>query len=206
MIEQTSAHSPPPAKESYASWQATGLRYATMRRDMNDRTAGPIPSFAGFIMSDKTAQSVFTAQSLSTKTETAPDTAASGSYSFLDIIDIVNPLQHLPVIGTLYRKMTGDTIKPAASILGGAIFGGPIGAAANAINVVVQQGTGKDVAENAFALAGFDMASPVRPDITIMRSDDTLPGTTLALADLSKEQIPTSRNFAAPYKPSAWNG
>ena len=31
-------------------------------------------------------------------------------YEFHDVIDIVNPLQHLPVINILYRGITGDEI------------------------------------------------------------------------------------------------
>ena len=33
----------------------------------------------------------------------------SDGFSFLDVLDIINPLQHLPVISTLYRQVTGDT-------------------------------------------------------------------------------------------------
>ncbi len=28
--------------------------------------------------------------------------------SFWDFVDIVNPLQHVPVINTIYRELTGD--------------------------------------------------------------------------------------------------
>ena len=42
----------------------------------------------------------------------------------------LNPLQHLPVVGTLYRQVTGETIPPPLSILGSLVTGamfGPIG-------------------------------------------------------------------------------
>src|ERR1041385_7223129 len=45
------------------------------------------------------------------------------SFSFKDILDMLNPLQHLPVISTLYRKLTGETIGGVARIVGGAIYG-----------------------------------------------------------------------------------
>jgi len=50
-------------------------------------------------------------------------------FTFGDILDIVNPLQHIPVISTIYRKISGDIIAPSMQIAGDAIFGGPIGAA-----------------------------------------------------------------------------
>lgn len=55
--------------------------------------------------------------------------------TFRDVLDVVNPLQHIPLIGTLYRKLTGDTIDPAMRIAGGALFGGPIGAIASTVAV-----------------------------------------------------------------------
>jgi hypothetical protein len=57
--------------------------------------------------------------------------------TFADLVDIINPLQHIPVIGTLYRKLTGDQIDPAMRIAGGALFGGPIGAAFSAVAVAI---------------------------------------------------------------------
>jgi len=49
--------------------------------------------------------------------------------TFGDLIDVVNPLQHLPVVGNVYRWLTGDDLSPAARVAGGALYGGPIGLA-----------------------------------------------------------------------------
>ncbi len=57
--------------------------------------------------------------------------------TFGDVLDLINPLQHIPVIGALYRKITGDVIDPAIRIAGGALFGGPIGAAVASVAVAV---------------------------------------------------------------------
>ena len=59
-------------------------------------------------------------------------------FTFGDILDIVNPLQHIPVVGTIYRKITGDTIAPAMQIAGGALFGGPLGAAMSMVTTAIQ--------------------------------------------------------------------
>jgi hypothetical protein len=48
--------------------------------------------------------------------------------TFRDVLDLVNPLQHIPVVGNLYRELTQDTIDPAVRVAGGALFGGPFGA------------------------------------------------------------------------------
>jgi len=59
--------------------------------------------------------------------------------TFRDLIDLVNPLQHIPVLSTVYRKLTGDTIDPAMRVAGGALFGGPIGAAVSMVAVAVAE-------------------------------------------------------------------
>ena len=73
-------------------------------------------------------------------------------FTFEDFIDIVNPLQHIPVVSTVYRQMTGDGLDPGSRIGGGALFGGPIGLVAGLNNVLVDETTGKDVGEQVVAL------------------------------------------------------
>ena len=51
-------------------------------------------------------------------------------FGFDDFLDLINPLQHIPIISTIYREITGDTISDGARIFGGALFGGPPGFAA----------------------------------------------------------------------------
>ena len=49
-------------------------------------------------------------------------------FSFLDLIDVVNPLHHIPMVGPLYRDITGDVIDLLPRITGSTLFFGPIGA------------------------------------------------------------------------------
>lgn len=79
-------------------------------------------------------------------------------FSFGDLVDIVNPLQHIPVVSTMYREASEDTLDPGSRMLGSALFFGPIGLATSIVNVLVEQGTGKDI--------GGHIASAVLPDDT----------------------------------------
>jgi hypothetical protein len=72
-------------------------------------------------------------------------------FSFADLLDVVNPLQHLPVVGQIYRGITGDEISPAARLAGGTIFGGPIGLVAAVANNAVESATGRDIGETVIA-------------------------------------------------------
>ncbi len=64
--------------------------------------------------------------------------------SFLDLIDTVNPMHHIPIIGPIYRSLTGDILNPLPRIAGSALFGGPIGASLSAAEVILEVATGRD--------------------------------------------------------------
>src|SRR5258707_9667346 len=75
-------------------------------------------------------------------------------FTFKDALDIINPLQQLPIIGSIYRELTGDTLKPGARLIGGAIYGlGITGVISAALNNAVEYETGKDLGGTALALA-----------------------------------------------------
>lgn len=81
--------------------------------------------------------------------------------SFWDVLDIVNPLQHIPLVNSVYRAVTGDQIKPAMQIGGGILFGGVIGGVAAIANAALQEVTGKDLGGHMMASLGFgDDADP----------------------------------------------
>jgi len=161
-----------------------------MIRSGNDRIAGSMPSWGPPV----TAQEEISQALAASTTRLAPETnmalslAASeadakpdDSFGFFDLVDMINPLQHIPIIGTIYRALTGDEIKPAAQIVGGALFGGPIGAAGGAVNAIVQSQTGKDIGGNALAMfTGSGSGSGSGSS-----SSRSHPDTTLAMASLS---------------------
>lgn len=78
-------------------------------------------------------------------------------FTFSDFLDIINPLQHIPVVNTVYRAITGDKIDPGARLIGGGLFGGPIGLVASMVSGMVEEATGKDPGEHALAALGIDI-------------------------------------------------
>lgn len=83
-------------------------------------------------------------------------------FTFLDFLDIINPLQHIPFVATLYRSVSGDAIDPGARIAGSTLYGGPIGAALALVDVAVEQNTGKDMGGHVVAL--FESGAPETPE------------------------------------------
>lgn len=128
---------------------------AAWRVQGDGRTAGHMPVIGG--KKDAGAAHFSALVSEAAGAEGAAGAAKPAhSFGFLDfiktIIDIINPLQHIPVISTIYRHITGDEINPVARVAGGALFGGPIGAAASAADVAIEGATGRDIGENVLAL------------------------------------------------------
>ena len=60
--------------------------------------------------------------------KSGPDTGV-GTMSFDDFIDMVNPLQHIPIVSSVYRAVTGETINPLSRIAGDTLYGGVLGLA-----------------------------------------------------------------------------
>lgn len=72
--------------------------------------------------------------------------------SFEDVLDAINPLQQLPVISSFYRAESDDGISIVSRLLGGALFGGPIGFLVAAVNAGIEAATGSDVGEHMIAM------------------------------------------------------
>lgn len=89
----------------------------------------------------------------------AEKSAKEDEFSFWDLVDIVNPLQHIPVVNAVYREITGDQINNFGRIAGGAIFGGFLGAAIGGVNAIAKNETGDDLGEMAMVKAGFRASS-----------------------------------------------
>lgn len=82
-------------------------------------------------------------------------------FSFDDLVDIVNPLHHIPVVSDIYSSMTGDTKSTGSDIAGSAVFGGLLGFAFSVVDSIVEDGTGSSVNEHLISL--FDGDTEPKP-------------------------------------------
>jgi len=85
-----------------------------------------------------------------------------GVFGWDDFLDVINPLQHIPIVAQIYRAVTGDEINGAASLIGAIPFGplGGPGMIAAIADLAVKDTTGKDVAGNLQAMVFGDGDSP----------------------------------------------
>ncbi|HUN48171.1 MAG TPA: hypothetical protein VMU85_16690 [Stellaceae bacterium] len=86
-----------------------------------------------------------------------PHVWAQKGFQFHDLLDIVNPLQHLPVVSSIYRWVTGDGIGNLPRVVGDTLYGGAVGFVSGLFSVLVKEESGKDVGEHVIAtLTGGD--------------------------------------------------
>jgi hypothetical protein len=100
-------------------------------------------------------------------------------FGFKDVLDILNPLQHIPIISSIYRAVTGDEIAAAPRAIGGAIFGGPVGLVAAIGNEIMEAETGRDFGETTIAMFN---ESKQAPDTGRIHPEKNLPAPQLAIA------------------------
>jgi hypothetical protein len=86
-----------------------------------------------------------------------------GEFGWDDFLDVINPLQHIPIVAQIYRAVTGDESYGAADLIGGLPFGplGGIGMVGAVADLAVKDTTGHDVAGNLEAMVfGPDRKTP----------------------------------------------
>ena len=126
--------------------------------------------------------------------------SAFGNISFLDILSALNPLQYLPVVGTIYRAVTGNTVpepvRMVGSLVASGLMGGPIGVITNIGTTIAEKVTGIDPER-----IGRSLLASLGSGLGLTNTAVSSPNTQQAL-------IPTSASFttvmtAAPTR-SAW--
>lgn len=97
-----------------------------------------------------------------------------GKFGWDDFIDIINPLQHIPVVAQIYRAVTGDQAY-AASQFAGAIPFGPLSAANAVLDTIIRAQTGRDAGTDiAAAILGVDNRTPEEANLHLVAAPANL--------------------------------
>lgn len=112
-----------------------------------------------------------------------------------DVIDAINPLQHIPIVSAFYRELTGDTIANGPKLIGGGVIGGVVGFFASAADAVIEQVTGHNTSEHVMALFESTTDDQPSPHVLAQANQHTQSGdepaarqAPLELIDLEKIQ------------------
>ncbi|MDX2027433.1 MAG: hypothetical protein SFW62_02225 [Alphaproteobacteria bacterium] len=89
----------------------------------------------------------------------AAESGTATDFDFGDLLDLVNPLQHIPVVSSVYRSLTGEQIHPVSRVAGDILYGGLMGpasmimgAAGGVADAMMEAKTGEDAAGYAVSL------------------------------------------------------
>lgn len=116
--------------------------------------------------------------------------SASNLPSFDDFIDLINPLQHIPVISHIYQQETGDTMGAVAKVAGAAVLGGPVGGAIALANEVVDAITGNDVTGHLLGFMGIEKPNTsTKTEIVIPQNEEDIEVSAQNIRTTTKEWI-----------------
>jgi hypothetical protein len=144
-----------------------------------------------------------TSSAAASTTATDGKPAAQDEGFFHHLLDVINPLQHLPVISTIYRAITGEHIGTIEKIAGDTLYGGLWGAVASIADVAFEAVTGKSVEDTALAWFKGDDKSNVavasaRVTAPTITTDGSLPSSDLpALPSTVAVNIPNGPDITA---------
>lgn len=159
---------PPEADGRPPTSQATAVDALASRQNVPGRA---------FMTDDQMTSGLGTLASASPSSPSSPPQTGTDAdqrpWSFFDFLDVINPLQHIPIVSTLYRAITGDEIKSVTKIAGSTLFGGPVGAALAVADVAYTKtaGQGRDAGATMMAALRDDKA-PAPAVMTASASQD----------------------------------
>jgi hypothetical protein len=103
-------------------------------------------------------------------TAAQPAAVHDHGFNFHEFLSDINPLQYLPVVGTIYRAVTGDVIPEAlregGSFLVSGLLGGPIGLLTSIAETIAEKITGIDpekIVASVFHTSTPAVAAPAGP-------------------------------------------
>jgi hypothetical protein len=115
-----------------------------------------------FSLSPAPAQASGTAAAPASNSGATASTSGTQKEGFFHhLLDIINPLQHLPVISTIYRAMTGEHIGAVERIAGDTLYGGLWGAVSSVADVAFEGLTGKSAEDTVLSWFKSDSSTKV---------------------------------------------
>jgi hypothetical protein len=127
--------------------------------------------------------------------------------AFHELLSELNPLQYIPVVGTIYRALTGDKISDDARTIGSLVLsgitGGPVGVAVSVAAMAAEKATGidpEDIGQKMLAKLGIGeekpavQTTPLKPAATLPQPGPslTMPASAWSAAQLTAYGVTTS--------------
>lgn len=140
----------------------------------------------------------------------APQARPEHAVTFHEVLSALNPLQYLPVVGTIYRAVTGDIIpepiRRLGSLIVSGLLGGPLGIAINLATTAAEKITGIDLDQTGQALL---LGEPVGQALADQRSPEAPPNAAATEIPMQATRVPLAqangRARPEPEAPLPWS-
>ena len=117
-----------------------------------------------------------------------------GEFGWDDFVDIINPLQHIPIVAQIYRAVTGDQAYGLSNFIGAIPFG-PLSVASAVGDTVIRAQTGRDAGTDLAArVLGIDNRTPEEANLHLVTEPNTGPNAGAPAADTAS--LPTDGEAA----------
>jgi hypothetical protein len=122
----------------------------------------------------------------SVATPAASPPPAESHSKFHEVLSALNPLQYIPVVGTIYRAVTGDQIpeplRRIGTLIASFLMGGPVGALINIGVFAAEKITGFDIDKTGQAALHGDMPDASTPASATPAPAQTAPAAPVQIA------------------------
>ena len=100
----------------------------------------------------------------------------AGELTFSDVLDILNPLQHIPVVSSVYRAVTGDKIAQGPQLAGDLLFGGPAALISAGARALFEEAAGVKMDTMVANLLGTEETAET-PNTAVVAAAEKAPAT-----------------------------
>ena len=150
----------------------------------------------------------------------APPAPAESHTTFREVLSALNPLQYIPVVGTIYRAVTGDQIAEPLRRIGTLVvsflMGGPVGALMNLGLFAAEKITGFDIDKTGQAALHGDLpgdpatasATPAQtatPALALAADPGLPPPLVFASVEAAPSAAQAGASPSAPAAAEAWS-
>lgn len=141
-----------------------------------------------FAEESEAATRVQTAQNVAQPSGKSSDFFGEDGLTFRDVLDAVNPLNHIPIVSDIFQSATGHQPSTASQLAGGTLIGGPVGFVASLATSIFEAATGNSPAKALYAALAGEETTQVA---SLAEEADTM-----AVASAASPANPPSANVA----------
>ncbi|MER2520025.1 MAG: hypothetical protein ABTQ34_04960 [Bdellovibrionales bacterium] len=137
---------------------------------------------------------------------TAANAGSTTDFTFDDFLDLINPLEHIPGVSSVFRALNGDSIHPVSRVAGDVLYGSVLGLASAVFGAVGAVADSVSEASNGQDATGLAVSAMLGEDLSASGSSRVARSQTSDVQQLAAAINPSTdasaRTLAAMLQPA----